>query len=147
MTIDPLARVVDMPGANAHRTPMFYTTLQVALGGAIGASLRFLAGVGIFRLTGPGFPLAILSVNILGSFLMGVSVVFAAKTANTHLSPFVMTGLLGGFTTFSAFLSRSRHAVRARSERGRGRVMSSPRSSFRLPDWSAGVALARGLFA
>jgi len=45
----------------------------------------------------------LLSANILGSFAMGLFVVFAAKTFNTHLGPFVMTGLLGGFTTFSAF--------------------------------------------
>ena len=81
------------------------TTLSlVALGGAVGAGLRYLCGVAIFRLTGPSeFPLAIVSVNILGSFLMGVFVVAAAQKGLTHLSPFVMTGLLGGFTTFSAF--------------------------------------------
>ena len=44
-----------------------------------------------------------LSVNILGSFLMGVFVVAAAHRGLTHLSPLVMTGILGGFTTFSAF--------------------------------------------
>ena len=82
---------------------MVTTLLQVALGGAIGAVLRYLVGVGVFRLTGPGFPLGVLSVNVVGSFLMGVFVVLAAQRGLTHLSPFVMTGLLGGFTTFSAF--------------------------------------------
>lgn len=58
----------------------------------------------MMRLTGPQeFPLAILTVNVLGSFLMGVFVVVAAHRGLTHLSPLVMTGLLGGFTTFSAF--------------------------------------------
>lgn len=42
-------------------------------------------------------------MNILGSCLMGVFVVLAAHKGLTHLSPFVMTGILGGFTTFSAF--------------------------------------------
>jgi len=83
---------------------MFTTLLQVALGGAIGASLRYLAGVGIVRLVGHGaFPLGVITVNILGSFLMGLFVVIAAHRELTHLSPFVMTGVLGGFTTFSAF--------------------------------------------
>ena len=83
---------------------MLGTLASVALGGAIGASLRFLAGVGVLRLIGPtSFPVAILSVNVIGSFLMGVFVVLAAQRGLTHLSPFVMTGLLGGFTTFSAF--------------------------------------------
>ncbi len=83
---------------------MFTTLSLVALGGAIGAALRWLTGVALFRLTGPtDFPLAIMSVNVIGSFLMGVFVVLAAHRGLTHLSPFVMTGLLGGFTTFSAF--------------------------------------------
>ncbi len=82
---------------------MFLTVLQVALGGALGASARFLAGVAVLRLVGPGFPLAVMGVNILGSFLMGVFVVWAAQRGLTHWGPFVMTGLLGGFTTFSAF--------------------------------------------
>jgi len=83
---------------------MVSTLFSVAIGGAIGASLRFLAGVAVLRLLGQtGFPVAILSVNVIGSFLMGVFVVLAAQRGLTHLSPFVMTGVLGGFTTFSAF--------------------------------------------
>ena len=83
---------------------MISTLLLVALGGALGASLRWLWGVGVLRLTGPtDFPVAILGANVLGSFLMGLFVVAAAQRGLTHLSPFVITGLLGGFTTFSAF--------------------------------------------
>jgi len=82
---------------------MLITTLQVALGGAIGAALRFLTGVGILRLIGPGFPIAVMAVNVLGSFLIGLFVVFATQRGVTQLNPFVMAGLLGGFTTFSAF--------------------------------------------
>ena len=83
---------------------MVSTMLYVALGGALGAVLRFLSGVAVLRVTGPqDFPLAILTVNVIGSFLMGVFVVMAAQRGLTHLSPLVMTGLLGGFTTFSAF--------------------------------------------
>ncbi|WP_071673054.1 fluoride efflux transporter CrcB [Nioella nitratireducens] len=83
---------------------MFATVLQVALGGAMGASLRYLAGVGVVRLVGMGtFPLGVITVNILGSFLMGVFVTIAANRGLTHLSPLLMTGFLGGFTTFSSF--------------------------------------------
>ena len=82
---------------------MLITTLQVALGGAIGAALRFLTGVGILRLIGPGFPIAVMGVNIFGSFVMGLFVVLATQRGIVQLSPFVMVGLLGGFTTFSAF--------------------------------------------
>lgn len=45
----------------------------------------------------------IIAVNVIGSFLMGLFVVLAAHRGLTYLSPLVMTGLLGGFTTFSAF--------------------------------------------
>lgn len=76
---------------------------QVALGGAIGASLRYLASVGATRAFGPGFPVATVFVNILGSFLMGMLVVVLAEKGGTRFAPFLMTGLLGGFTTFSAF--------------------------------------------
>ena len=82
---------------------MLTTTIQVALGGAIGAALRFLTGVGILRFVGSSFPVAILGINVLGSLLMGMFVVFAAHRRLTQLNPFVLMGLLGGFTTFSAF--------------------------------------------
>jgi CrcB protein len=83
---------------------MISTLFLVALGGAVGAALRYLTGVGVVRLIGhQDFPLAIITVNVVGSFLMGAFVVAAAQRGLTHLSPLVMTGVLGGFTTFSAF--------------------------------------------
>ncbi len=77
--------------------------LQVALGGALGASARFLAGNAITRQLGHGFPAGTLVVNVVGSFLMGVLVVVLARKGVQGAAPFLMTGLLGGFTTFSAF--------------------------------------------
>lgn len=83
---------------------MFGPVLSVALGGAIGSTLRYVVGIGLVRLLGhTPFPLAIVTVNVVGSFLMGVFVILAAHRGLTHLSPLVVTGLLGGFTTFSAF--------------------------------------------
>ncbi|MCP4821654.1 MAG: fluoride efflux transporter CrcB [Shimia sp.] len=86
---------------------MMLNVAYVALGGAVGAALRYLVGLGVIRAVGQGaaggFPVAIITVNVIGSFLMGVFVVTAAHRGLTHLSPLVMTGLLGGFTTFSAF--------------------------------------------
>ena len=95
--------MVDNPSPAAHCKLMLTTMIQVALGGAIGAALRFLTGVGILRFVGSSFPVAILGINVLGSLLMGMFVVFAAHRGFTQLNPFVLTGLLGGFTTFSAF--------------------------------------------
>jgi CrcB protein len=77
--------------------------MQVALGGAIGASARHLTNVAMLRGFGPGFPWATVIVNVVGSFLMGVLVVGLAATGGMRLAPFLMTGILGGFTTFSAF--------------------------------------------
>ena len=83
---------------------MMTTLLQVALGGALGAVARYGTGVAVARAWGTGgFPLGVLAVNILGSFLMGMFVVYAAHRGMTHLAPFVAVGFLGGFTTFSAF--------------------------------------------
>lgn len=74
---------------------MMVAVLQVALGGAIGSVLRYLT------VTAIGAPLATAVVNILGSFAMGV--LFVLLSTRTSLSPLLMTGVLGGFTTFSAF--------------------------------------------
>ncbi|WP_299925166.1 fluoride efflux transporter CrcB [uncultured Pelagimonas sp.] len=82
---------------------MIFTLVQVALGGAIGAVLRYLTGVGAMRWLGAGFPWGTLVVNIVGSFMMGVIVVVLAHLSGTRFAPFLMTGVLGGFTTFSAF--------------------------------------------
>ena len=58
---------------------MISTLSLVAMGGAIGASLRYLFGVAVTRLVGlSDFPIAVLTVNIIGSFLMGLFVVCAA---------------------------------------------------------------------
>jgi CrcB protein len=81
---------------------MIMTLFQVALGGAIGSAARHLSNVTAMRLFGPGFPVATLCVNIIGCFLMGVLVVVLAQKG-VRAAPFVMTGILGGFTTFSAF--------------------------------------------
>ena len=83
---------------------MIQTLLQVALGGAIGASARYLAGVAILRGFGPqDFPLGVIAVNILGSFLMGALIVFLGQKGLTHWNALLATGVLGGFTTFSSF--------------------------------------------
>jgi len=83
---------------------MLANLAMVAFGGALGASARYLTGISIVRLLGhTGFPLGIVTVNILGSFLMGAFITLAAQRGLTHLSPLIATGFLGGFTTFSSF--------------------------------------------
>ena len=122
------------------------TTLQVALGGAIGATLRFLTGIGILRLVGPGFPLTVLGVNVLGSFFMGLFVVFATQRGVTQLNPFVLTGLLGGFTTFSAF---SLEAVQLfeRGAMGQALVYVVISVVLSIGGLILGLMIARGIWA
>lgn len=82
---------------------MIMSFSQVALGGAIGACLRFGAGQILVREGHTGLPVAVLTVNILGSFIMGLFVMWSFHKGHEALNLFVMTGILGGFTTFSAF--------------------------------------------
>lgn len=83
--------------------------LYVAAGGAIGASLRHLLGAAFLRYGGAGFSYATLSANVLGSFAMGVLFGWLLMRAGGEghasepLRLFLGVGLLGGFTTFSAF--------------------------------------------
>jgi fluoride exporter len=82
-------------------------TLLVFIGGGIGAAGRHGVNIAAARLFGTGFPWGTLTVNILGSFAMGLIVAWFAFKAGgglpQHARLFLTTGILGGFTTFSAF--------------------------------------------
>ena len=77
----------------------------VAVGGAVGAALRHLVNLVSLRLAGPGFPWGTMAVNVAGCFAMGVFIELLARrfNASNELRLFIATGVLGGFTTFSAF--------------------------------------------
>jgi CrcB protein len=79
--------------------------LIVFLGAGIGGALRHGVNVGAARLFGYGFPFGTLVVNVAGSFLMGLFAGYFAfrPGIGQHIRLFLTTGLLGGFTTFSAF--------------------------------------------
>ncbi len=88
--------------------------LIVALGGGIGACLRYL--IGLIPLKEPfNFPVKTLVVNLLGCFVIGLIAAFAVK--NSSLSPktvlFIKTGLCGGFTTFSTFALETETLIKA----------------------------------
>ena len=89
-------------------TPLM-ATLHVALGGAIGSVLRYQLGRGMTYWLGPKvittFPWATLAVNVIGSLAMGLLAGWLARLGN-EAEPYRLllgVGLLGGFTTFSAF--------------------------------------------
>lgn len=81
--------------------------LLVFLGAGIGGALRHGVNVGCARMCGTAFPWGTLTVNIVGSFIMGVLAGWLAFKAGEGWSQplrlFLTTGILGGFTTFSAF--------------------------------------------
>jgi len=81
------------------------TILLAAAGGAIESALRHLVTIGAAKLLGAGFPYGTLAVNIAGSFLMGLLIALRAQKLDIPRDGqlFLATGILGGFTTFSAF--------------------------------------------
>jgi len=116
----------------------------VAIGGAIGATLRYAMAGAVLRLVGQGsFPVAILSVNVIGSFVMGVFVAVAAQRELVHLSPFVLTGVLGGFTTFSAF-SQETVALIERGQIGFAALYVLLSVGLSVGALALGLLLARG---
>lgn len=80
--------------------------VAVAVGSAVGALLRWWAGVA-FNHQWSGFPLGTLLVNCVGGLMIGAAVVWFDRTPNEVLRLLLITGFLGGLTTFSAFSGES----------------------------------------
>ncbi|MCW2364561.1 MULTISPECIES: fluoride efflux transporter CrcB [unclassified Sphingobium] len=82
-------------------------TVLVMIGGAIGAALRYQLGRASLRIMGPGYPWGTLAANVLGGLAMGLVAGWLAARyqgqQGEQLRLLVAVGLLGGFTTFSAF--------------------------------------------
>lgn len=82
------------------------TLLAILAGGGIGSVLRYVVTLGVTQRLGPGFPYATLLINVTGSLIIGV-VFELSQTRAIGMSPvlrlFLMTGVLGGYTTFSTF--------------------------------------------
>lgn len=76
--------------------------LAVFLGGGLGAVLRLAVGKWTLAWFGPGFPVGTMAVNVAGCFAIGLAVA-ALDGVGLTARLFFVTGLLGGFTTFSAF--------------------------------------------
>jgi len=119
--------------------------LIVFVGAGIGGALRHGVNVGAARIWGLGFPYGTLIVNIAGSFLMGLLAGYFAfrPGINQHLRLFLTTGILGGFTTFSAFsldtaLLIERHAYGMAAGYAVGSVAASVSALF------FGLAVFRG---
>ncbi len=78
--------------------------LIIAAGGSIGAVLRYLISEIVYRFTSPTFPWGTLTVNLLGCYLIGLAWQYSEMyMVSTGTRIFVLTGILGAFTTFSTF--------------------------------------------
>ncbi|MBI1493005.1 fluoride efflux transporter CrcB [Halocynthiibacter styelae] len=120
--------------------------LQVALGGAIGASLRYALVLSAMRFTALGFPIGVLGANIIGSFLMGFFLIYAEVRGFVALTPFIMTGVLGGFTTFSAFSLETFNLIE-RGQFGSAALYMTLSVVASVLALFMGVSIARGIFA
>jgi len=125
---------------------MLITFLQVGLGGAIGSMLRYGIGLAVARSAYAGFPLAILPVNVIGSFLMGLVVVYTIQRDVTYFNPFLTSGILGGFTTFSAF-SLEAFTLYEQGEMGQAALYVFLSVFLSILGLALGVWLARSLWA
>ena len=122
--------------------------LSVAAGGAIGASLRFLVMRWAGQALGLAFPYGTLIVNVAGSLAIGVAAVIMMERfpgSWGRFAPFLMTGVLGGFTTFSAFSLDALFLI----ERGRNLAAAAyigGSVGLSIAGLWAGLALARGVW-
>ena len=79
--------------------------LSIACGGAIGAVLRYILSSAVQNISGSSFPYGMLVCNVLGSMLLGMLYDSFSKVSlfNDNIKLFIQVGILGSFTTFSAF--------------------------------------------
>jgi len=75
----------------------------VGAGGFLGAISRFLLSIGVQKLTGSSFPYGTLTVNVLGSFIIGFLFLYFEQTVSPAQKALLITGFLGALTTFSTF--------------------------------------------
>lgn len=122
--------------------------LLAGAGGAIGSMLRHLANVGFGRWLGAGFPWSTLLVNVVGSLVMGAAAELIARKlgGSLEMRSFLMTGILGGFTTFSAF-SLDFASLLSRNEPIAAALYLGASVFLSILALYGGLALARGVLA
>lgn len=115
----------------------------LSLGGVFGVNARFWLGAGINRWASPQFPWATFLINVSGSFAIGfLTVVLSRWLPHPNLRLMVITGFLGGYTTFSSF-SHEALTLWERGERGLGLAYMAGSVGAGFLAVTLGVALAR----
>ncbi|HZB62301.1 MAG TPA: fluoride efflux transporter CrcB [Microvirga sp.] len=122
--------------------------LLVFLGAGIGGALRHGVNLGCARYCGEAFPWGTLTVNVAGSFIMGALAAWLAFKAgegwSQPLRMFLATGILGGFTTFSAF-SLDAVLIWERGEAGLAAAYVAASVVLSIAGLVAGLALVRAV--
>lgn len=120
--------------------------LLVAAGGALGSLTRWLCGMWVQRASGSGFPFGTLTVNVVGSFAIGLLLgIGEAKGGITDAwRAFAITGVLGGFTTFSAFSAETLGLVQ-RAHYGAAALNVAASIVLGLAAAAGGFAVARAV--
>jgi CrcB protein len=121
--------------------------LLVAAGGAFGAGCRHAVNLGATRLFGPAFPWGTFAVNVAGSLAMGLLIGLLARNGSESgaaLRLFLATGVLGGFTTFSAF-SLDAVTLWERGAAGQAAAYAVGSVVLSILALAAGLAAVRGL--
>jgi CrcB protein len=94
------------------------TYLWVAIGGALGSMARYWMAGAVAAITGPEFPWGTILINIVGSFVIGVVAALSGPGSRVAVSSdvraFIMVGICGGYTTFSAFSLQTLELARGR---------------------------------
>ena len=123
--------------------------LLVALGGGVGAVLRYLVGEAAHRSLGPGWPWGTLAVNLVGGLAMGLLVGVLAlrgEAEQERLRLVLGVGLLGGFTTFSAYSLELALMLRKEAY-GQAMIYALGSVVLSVVALFAGMALVRRMFA
>ncbi len=126
-------------------TEIWTKIIVLSIGGVLGVNARYWQGAWINRVTSPQFPWATVIINVTGSFLIGfLAVVLTRWMPHPNVRLMVITGILGGYTTFSTF----ENDALTLWERGEGMLMAANLIGSVAAGFGAvvlGTALARGL--
>ena len=122
--------------------------LFIAAGGALGAVGRYAVMVGAGQWLGGGFPYGTIAVNVIGSFILGalVEVMALVWSPSEEMRVFLVVGLLGAFTTFSAF-SLDTVVLLQRSELSLAAIYIAGSVVLSVAGFFAGLALFRHILA